>query len=114
MPDAIIVHEGITINYTPDDDVDAGDVVTIGDVGIGIAHTDIEGGTQGSLHVEGVVDIPKTDDEVIGFGEWVYWVTNAGTADSTAGPSCGMCVVAAAAEDERVRVKLQQLPATAQ
>jgi predicted RecA/RadA family phage recombinase len=110
--DALIVHEGITIDYTPDGDVAAGDVVALGDVGIGIAHEAIASGVMGSLHVDCVVDIPKTEREAINAFEWVYWVTSAGTADSTAGPSCGMCTLAAAADDTRVRVKLQQLPAS--
>ncbi len=114
MPDAIFVHEGDAIDYTPVAAVDAGAVVVVKRI-VGVTRQPIAAGALGSLAVEGVFDMPKEDDAEIDTGEWCYWDTGNEyvTTTDTGDLPCGFCTADAAAADERVRVYLQYAPATA-
>ena len=106
MPDAVFVHEGDAIPYTPVAAVDAGDIVVLETI-VGIARTPIAAGALGSLAVEGVFDVPAAA-EIITQGEWLYWdaLNNCATTTDTTLPM-GFAVDTIAADDLIVRVYLQ-------
>jgi len=97
---------GTRIDYTPDADVAAGDVVVQGTL-LGVATEKIEADALGSLAIEGVFDFPK-EEVAMTVGQDVYWDDNADVAftPGATGMYIGKCVKAAAATDARVRVKL--------
>ncbi|GIW55554.1 MAG: hypothetical protein KatS3mg082_1958 [Nitrospiraceae bacterium] len=74
MAQAVFVHEGASIDYTPAADVAAGDVVVQGDL-VGVAKLDIKAGKLGALAVEGVFDFAKATGvgTAIAAGAIVYW-----------------------------------------
>jgi len=110
---ATFVHDGDTIDYTPDADVSAGDVVVQEDL-IGIAKRDIASGALGALAVTGVFDLPKATGvgEAIGAGAKVYWDAggSVATTDPAAGANKYLGKTVRAAEDDAatVRVRLSQ------
>jgi len=113
MANAIFVHDGKSIDYTPGADVSAGDVVVQNDL-IGIAKLDIASGALGALAVTGVFDVPKTAGvgEAIAAGVKVYWDVADGVAkeDAEAGANkyLGKTVATAGDDDTTVRVRLEQ------
>jgi predicted RecA/RadA family phage recombinase len=72
MAQAIFVHDGGTIDYTPATNVAAGDVVVQGDL-VGVAKLDIPAGQLGALAVEGVFDVPVEEAEGWSVGMTAYW-----------------------------------------
>ena len=44
--------------------------------GIGLAAADIENGESGSLHLEGVFELPAVDDAAFAVGDTVYWLAS--------------------------------------
>jgi len=103
---------GDRIDYTPDADVIAGDVVVQGTL-VGIATEPIDSGRKGSLAVEGVFDFDK-EEAAFTVGEDVFYDEDSGLAmndDTGEGQYLGKCVEAAAATDDTVRVKLVLSPA---
>jgi predicted RecA/RadA family phage recombinase len=108
MAEAVFVHEGRFIDYTPASDVAVGDVVVITDVGsylLGIADRAIAAGQLGSLAIEGVYDLPK-GSEAISVGQPLYWDAALHAVANTGGNVIGVCVKAATIADAKVRVKL--------
>jgi predicted RecA/RadA family phage recombinase len=111
---AIYVHKGDEIDYTPNADVGAGDVVVVGANLLGIAKLDITANTLGSLSLKGVFDVAKTAGagKAIALGVEVYWdATNkVATTDSNSGAniSLGKTVATATDADTTVRVRLKQ------
>jgi predicted RecA/RadA family phage recombinase len=110
--DAIKVREGAVIDYTASGaDVDAGDVVVVGDT-VAVATTKIPQNETGSLDIVGVFSFPKATGSAsaIAAGKKVYW--NAGseimTETSGGNKAAGHTVAAAADADETVLVKLAQ------
>jgi len=82
--------------------IEAGAVITYG-ARIGVAGCDIEPGEMGSIHVEGVFEMPKGSGAITAGAE-VYWT---GTAIATSGDTkAGYAAQAAAAGDTVVLVKI--------
>jgi len=121
MAQAAFVQNGAAIDYTPDADVTAGDVVIQGDL-VGVAKSDIAAGSLGSLAVEGVFDFPKATGAgtAITAGAKVYWDDvdqqaseegdeSASGSDSLEGTALlGKSVKDATDDDATVRVRLSQ------
>ncbi|MCX7801380.1 MAG: DUF2190 family protein [Fimbriimonadales bacterium] len=108
--EAIFVHEGGRIDYTPTSDVAAGAVVVQGDL-VGVATQPIKAGQLGSLAVEGVFDFAKATGTgtAIAVGTVLYWddAANRATTSASGNKLLGKCVKAAADSDPTVRVKLK-------
>ncbi len=100
------VQRGESLDYTPEVNVAAGDVVFIGDLAA-VAKLDIRAGTLGALAVAGVYDFAK-DENAVAAGAKVYWNGSTFKAGATAGnnKAVGIALEPAAAEDETVRVLL--------
>ncbi len=109
MAQAVFVHAGASIEYTPAADVAAGDVVVQGDL-VGVAKLDIRAGQLGALAVEGVFDFPKNTGVAYTVGQILYWddTNNVVTTTATGNKQLGKVVRAAAAADATVRVRLSQ------
>lgn len=109
MPQAVFVHEGAAIDYTPGADVAAGDVVVQGDL-VGIARFDIKSGLLGALAVAGVFDFAKATNVAYTVGTILYWddTNNIVTTTATGNKQIGKVVRAAATTDPTVRVRLSQ------
>jgi predicted RecA/RadA family phage recombinase len=101
------VQRGHEIDFTPDTDVAAGDVVIIGDLA-GIAKLDIKAGTLGALALVGVFDIPKATGEgtAIAAGTIVFWDATDKVVTATAGENkyLGKTVIASTDADAHARV----------
>jgi predicted RecA/RadA family phage recombinase len=109
MAQAVFVHEGASIDYTPAADVAAGDVVVQGDLA-GVAKLDIKAGKLGALAVEGVFDFAKNTGVAYTVGQILYWddTNNVVTTTATGNKQIGKVVRAAATTDTTVRVRLSQ------
>ena len=101
------IQRGHSIDYTPDTDVAAGDVVIIGDLA-GIAKLDIKAGTLGALALVGVFDIPKAtgDSTAIAAGAIVFWDAENKQVTTTAGDNkyLGKTIIASGDDDANARV----------
>jgi predicted RecA/RadA family phage recombinase len=110
MAQAVFVHEGCSIDYTPAADVAAGDVVVQGDL-VGVAKLDIKANKLGALAVCGVFDFAKNTGAAFTVGTVLYWDdTNNVVSTSSGGGNkqIGKVVRAAAAADTTVRVRMNQ------
>ncbi|MGE3803913.1 MAG: DUF2190 family protein [Gemmataceae bacterium] len=110
MSQAVFVHEGASIDYTPAADVAAGEVVVQGDL-VGVAKLDIKAGRLGALAVEGIFDFAKATGSAIAVGTTLYWDDPADLVSTSSGggkKQIGKAVLAATATDVTVRVKLSQ------
>lgn len=109
--EAIFVHEGGRIDYTPTSDVAAGAVVVQGDL-VGVATQPIPANSLGSLAVEGVFDFPKATGmgTALAMGILAYWnaTTQQATSTSAGNKLLGKVVRAAGDDDAVVRVRLSQ------
>ena len=74
---------------------------------IGVAGTDIKPGQTGSVHVEGVYELPKTGTSAITAGTDVYWDGSGITDVSTSNTLVGYATQDAAADDTAILVKLK-------
>ena len=101
------IQRGHSIDYTPDTDVAAGDVVIIGDLA-GIAKLDIKAETLGALALVGVFDIPKATGEgtAIAVGAIVFWDAENKQVTTTAGDNkyLGKTIIASGDDDANARV----------
>jgi predicted RecA/RadA family phage recombinase len=101
------IQRGHEIDFTPDTDVAAGDVVIIGDLA-GIAKLDIKAGTLGALALVGVFDIPKATGEgtAIAVGAIVFWDAENKQITTTSGNNkyLGKTVIASGDDDANARV----------
>ena len=111
MAQAVFVHEGASIDYTPTADVAAGDVVVQSDL-FGVAKLDIKADKLGALAVTGVFDVPKATGagSAIAAGAKVWWdaAVKQATTVALAQGYLGKAVKAAADADATVRVRLSQ------
>jgi predicted RecA/RadA family phage recombinase len=111
MAQAVFVHEGACIDYTPTADVAAGDVVVQGDL-VGVAKQPIKANQLGALAVEGVFDFAKVTGvgTALAAGATVYWddAANVATATAAGNKQIGKVVKAAADADATVRVRMNQ------
>lgn len=109
MPTATFVYEGNAIDYTPVEDVSAGDVVIQNDL-VGVAKVDIPANTLGALTVTGVFEFPKATGggESIAAGQFCYWDAGNEIVTTTAGGNTyiGKCVRDAGDDDETVLVRI--------
>jgi len=111
MATAVFKHEGSYIDYTPDSDVSAGDVVVQEDL-VGVATSDIDSGVKDALRVDGVFAFPKASDtsSALSAGTKVYWDAENEQATDTEGENkyLGKVTNDAAASDTTVWVRLGQ------
>lgn len=111
MAQAVFVHEGASIDYTPGADVAAGAVIVQADL-VGVAKLDIVANKLGALAVEGVFDFAKATGggSGIAVGTTVYWddTNNVATATATNNKVLGKVVKTAADGDATVRVRMMQ------
>ena len=115
MTVARFIHDGKSIDYTPQAAVTAGDVIVIGDL-VAIAKLDIAAGQIGALATEGVFDVPKeaaAADKAIAAGTKVYWNATDKRVETSAGDPAahkymGKTIKAALTTDTTTRVKLEQ------
>lgn len=85
MAQAVFVHEGETIDYTPTEAVAAGRVVVQGDL-VGVTKCPIAANALGALAVTGVFDFAKNfgTGQAIQAGAKCYWDNVNGLATTTA------------------------------
>ncbi len=103
------VQRGESIDYTPETDVAAGDVILMGKLR-GIAKLDIKAGELGALALTGVYEMPK-GDLVVNVGDILGWSASEKkiVAASTSGcTKIGFAVAASAAGDATALVLLRQ------
>jgi predicted RecA/RadA family phage recombinase len=105
------VQKGDTVDYTPGSAVAAGDVVVQADL-VGVACLDIEANKLGALAVSGVFDFPKDTGSAtaIPAGTLCYWDAGNLIASTSSGDGklIGKSSLAAADDDETVRVRMDQ------
>ena len=105
--DAKYVQQGLAIDYIPETDINAGDVVILGDL-TGIAKLDIKAGERGALALVGVFDVPKTTGEgtALVTGGIVFWDTENKVVTVTGGENkyLGKVIADAGDDDATVRV----------
>lgn len=113
MPTAVFIHDGNSIDYTPENDVASGDVIVQSDL-VGVAKRPVPANTLGALCVAGVFDFPKATGVGSGIAAGVnaYWDATNGVATTDAGGGAnkhlGKTVLAASDDDETARVRLNQ------
>ncbi len=103
------IQRGESIDYTPEADVAAGDIVKVGAL-TGVAKLDIKAGELGALALVGVYEI-ATGGAAVAAGSKVHIVPATGTvcAEGAAGAvALGYAVSSAAASDATVAVRLEQ------
>ncbi|MGN0847883.1 MAG: DUF2190 family protein [Kiritimatiellia bacterium] len=103
------VQRGESIDYTPTEDIAAGDVVVFGKIR-GIAKLDIKAGTLGALALTGIYEMVKGDaafsaGDIVGWDSGNQKIVAASTAGCT---KIGYVVADAAGGDATVLVRLQQ------
>ncbi len=102
------IQEGRLIDYVPETDVSAGDVVVIGDRCF-FANLDIKAGTLGALATDGVYDVAK-GETAIALGTVLYWDgekatdSGAGSGEGGGNTRLGIAILDADADAPVVRV----------
>lgn len=83
---AVYIQKGENLDFMNETKkvIGAGDVVVYGNH-VGIAGTDIQPGTTGSLHVTGVYQLAKSSTDGITAGTDVYWDGSGITTDAETG-----------------------------
>ena len=71
-----------TIDFIPNRNIDAGEIVKLGDL-IGITKIAVPAGTIGALSIEGIFDVVKDQDASFLHGMNVYWDPEIKTAKQT-------------------------------
>jgi predicted RecA/RadA family phage recombinase len=108
------ISDGRYIDYTPAQDVAAGDVIVQGELP-GVAVVDIPANTLGALCVDGLVDFAKATGggTAIAAGTVLYWDATAKRATTSAGGGAnkyiGKSALAAADGESVVRVRFNPL-----
>lgn len=103
------LHIGNQIDYTPNADKVAGDVVVQNDL-VGVVVNDIKADTLGALQVKGVFLVAKAA-EAIAVGEKLYWDNANNRVTKTKGAlvvAAGRAVAAAASGDANVAMALNE------
>lgn len=102
------IQPGKSIDYTNDTgaDIASGDVVELASH-IGVAGADIPDGEIGTVHLDGVFELPKAA-EAIAAGVDVYWDATAGNITATVDTNipAGMVTKAALLADATVEVRI--------
>lgn len=101
------IQREICMDYTPDEDVSAGDIVVVGDI-CGVARLDIKAGELGTLLLRGIVEVPKRSTVALNAGAKVWWATGEKLAVVTAStyPVLGYTLEAAPEGTTSVKVML--------
>jgi predicted RecA/RadA family phage recombinase len=104
---ATYYQKGETLDYTPAENTEAGQVVSL-KTRIGVAAEDIPAGQLGHLHVVGVYSMAKADGEAIDMGAAVYYdaTAEAITATEDSNTPAGYAAASAATTDATVLVQL--------
>lgn len=96
------VQPGKVLNHTAGADIEAGDVVVIGDI-VGVAQVDIANGGTGAVAIEGVHRLRKVAGAAWGQGDKLHWdasaASGAGAFAASITPATGdvsNCAIAAA------------------
>ena len=108
--DARYVQKGDSIDFRPDRDVAAGEVVVMGKL-VGVAKLDIKAGELGALALEGVFDMRKLPNHAfIGCGVVGWSVANRGVESRTMPDAVpiGHNLKNASTHDETIPVRLCQ------
>ena len=103
------IQRGDSIDYTPETDVAAGDIIVLRDL-IGVAKLDIKAGELGALAIVGVYEFTK-GDMAVEIGQQLAVKPDTGEAcePGTSGSVVfGYAVKAAEASDTTVWIKLEQ------
>ena len=107
------VQKGEAVDFVPAADVEAGDVVAIGEL-VGVSQKKVTAGETGSLTVTGVFDLSKATGagSAIAEGSKVFWDAGAQVATTADGGGAnkylGKTVLPAGDDDTGVRVRLSQ------
>ena len=105
---AVFRQRGDAVDYIPEADVSAGDVVVQNDL-VGIAKLDIKAGERGALALTGVYAFPKPPEATFAAGVKLHWASEeAIVTPEPEYPYLGKTVLAAAEGDETVLVRLDQ------
>ena len=96
------VQKGDAVDFTPVVDLDAGEIVRLGNL-IGITKIPVKAGTRGTLALAGIFDVLKPVGITFSAGSSVFWDSSLGTAGKS-GVLIGIAVQNAAAEAEIVQV----------
>ena len=103
------IQDGESIDYTPSQAVNAGQVVVLNDM-VGVAKKPIAASALGAIYVVGVFEFPKATTAGTGVtaGTKVYWDATNNVITSTAGANkyVGKTVADCADADAVVRVRL--------
>lgn len=106
---ALFIHDGHSVDYTPALDVPGGTVVVVGSL-VGVTKRPLPSGMLGALAVTGIYDVAKATGVAILAGTRLYWdsVNQRATPDDGGGanPYAGISVADAAAPDTTVRIRL--------
>ncbi|MCL2495678.1 MAG: DUF2190 family protein [Oscillospiraceae bacterium] len=97
--------ENIDFLNTGTEPIQEGDVVDLGDHGIGVAGATIEAGAVGAVWVEGVFMFPKAAG-ALALGDEVYWNATAQNVTATGDMAIGWVVQPAGAADATALVKI--------
>ena len=103
------IQRGESIDYIPETDVAAGDIIVLGDL-VGVAKLDIKAGELGALALVGVYEVAK-DETAIAAGKQLAVNPDTGKAcePGTSGSVVFGCAVKAAeASDPTVLIRLEQ------
>lgn len=105
------VQRGDAIDYTPTEDVAAGDVVILAGKLVGVAKLDIKQTELGALALTGVYEVAKSSDVAFAAGTEVGWNAadrQAVAAGASGSVKIGHAVALAGASDPTVLVRLCQ------
>ncbi len=105
------VQRGDAIDYTPTEDVAAGDVVILAGKLVGVAKLDIKAGELGALALTGVYEVAKSSGVAFAVGTEVGWNAadrQAVAAGASGSVKIGHAVSLAGASDPTVLVRLCQ------
>ena len=104
------VQRGESIDYIPEADVAAGDIIKVGNL-VGVAKLDIKAGELGALALTGVYEVAKAAGTAFAAGAEVGWHAaskKAVAAGASGSAKFGHAVADADAADGAVFVRLQQ------
>ena len=105
------VQRGDSIDYTPMEDVAAGDVVILSGKLVGVAKLDIKAGELGALAVVGVYEIAKAEGIAFAAGMEAGWNPTNGeavAAGASGSVKIGHAIALTGATDKSVLVRLCQ------
>ena len=108
MAEAVYVHEGVRIHYTPTAaDVAEGQVVVIGEL-VGVATQPISKDAAGTVQIAGVFRFAKSTGDIAA-GTKLYWddTNNVVTSTAAGNKYIGRSVEAAVSADTTVLVKIE-------